>query len=124
MVRAFTERGLEVRLLSDDRRAAVAVVARELGIRHWRAELRPDDKVRVLESPRGRNGARGTAGHSVGPGAPGEVSPEPLTARTAPRRRKPEEVSSELKSPPAGMVRNGRGQVVWRIWDLVMGLAT
>ena len=107
-----------MRLLSDDRRAAVV---RALGIRHWRAELRPNDKVRALESARGRDGVRRTAGHSVRPEAPEKVSPEPLTARTAPRRRQPEEVSSELKSRLAGMVRDGRGQVVWRLWGLAMG---
>ncbi len=52
VVRTLAEWGLEVRLLSGDRRAAVAAVARELGIEHWQAELRPDDKVRALEQLR------------------------------------------------------------------------
>ena len=52
VVRTLAQWGLEVRLLSGDRRAAVAAVARELGIPHWQAELRPDEKVQALEQLR------------------------------------------------------------------------
>jgi Cu2+-exporting ATPase len=42
-------RGLEVELLSGDRTATVAEVARRLGIDRWRAELAPAEKVARLE---------------------------------------------------------------------------
>lgn len=41
--------GIETRLLSGDRRAAVAHVAMQLGIGNWRAEARPQDKITYLE---------------------------------------------------------------------------
>jgi len=42
--------GLKVVLLSGDRRAAVAAVAGELGVTDWWAQMRPGDKIAVLES--------------------------------------------------------------------------
>lgn len=42
--------GLKVVLLSGDRRAAVAPVAAQLGIKEWWAQMRPGDKIAVLES--------------------------------------------------------------------------
>ncbi|HYD67503.1 heavy metal translocating P-type ATPase [Azospirillum sp.] len=48
VVGALRARGLEVILLSGDRRAAVAVVAESLGVADWRAEQTPADKTAVL----------------------------------------------------------------------------
>ena len=41
--------GLEVEMLSGDRRAAAAAIAQRLGIKAWRAELRPQDKIARLD---------------------------------------------------------------------------
>ncbi len=48
VVAALKARGLAVRLLSGDRRGAVAAVAERLGIADWRAEQTPADKTAVL----------------------------------------------------------------------------
>ncbi|MFP5515817.1 MAG: heavy metal translocating P-type ATPase [Alphaproteobacteria bacterium] len=48
VVAALKARGLEVRLLSGDRKGAVAAVAERLGIADWRAEQTPADKTAVL----------------------------------------------------------------------------
>ena len=48
VVRALKARGIDVRLLSGDRRGAVAAVAGQLGIEDWRAEQTPADKTAVL----------------------------------------------------------------------------
>ncbi|MBP2301684.1 heavy metal translocating P-type ATPase [Azospirillum picis] len=48
VVAALTARGLQVRLLSGDRRGAVAAVAERLGIADWRAEQTPADKTAAL----------------------------------------------------------------------------
>lgn len=56
--RAVIERlrgsGYELMVLSGDRAPVVERVAREVGIRDWQAELRPDAKVRALEALRER----------------------------------------------------------------------
>ena len=49
VVAALRARGLELELLSGDRTATVAEVARRLGIDRWRAELAPAEKVARLE---------------------------------------------------------------------------
>ncbi|AWK87864.1 heavy metal translocating P-type ATPase [Azospirillum thermophilum] len=48
VVAALKARGLQVRLLSGDRRGAVAAVAGRLGIADWRAEQSPADKTAAL----------------------------------------------------------------------------
>ncbi len=48
VVAELQRQGFEVALLSGDRPAAVAAVARELGIERWQAACRPDDKVARL----------------------------------------------------------------------------
>ncbi|MBP2311728.1 heavy metal translocating P-type ATPase [Azospirillum soli] len=57
VVAALKARGLDVRLLSGDRRGAVAAVASQLGIADWRAEQTPADKTAVLAelAAEGRN---------------------------------------------------------------------
>ncbi|MBL8660278.1 MAG: heavy metal translocating P-type ATPase metal-binding domain-containing protein [Rhodospirillales bacterium] len=57
VVAALRRLGCKVELLSGDREAVVAAVAAEVGIETWRADCRPGDKVRRLESSAGR-GAR------------------------------------------------------------------
>ncbi|OYW63862.1 MAG: hypothetical protein B7Z40_14525 [Bosea sp. 12-68-7] len=42
--------GLEPVILSGDREAAVAAVARDLGIADWRSGLRPDEKLHALDA--------------------------------------------------------------------------
>ena len=42
--------GLEVEMLSGDRKAAAASIAERLGIRAWRAELQPQDKIARLDA--------------------------------------------------------------------------
>ncbi|MPT22447.1 MAG: HAD family hydrolase, partial [Starkeya sp.] len=55
--------GLKVVLLSGDRRAAVAAVAGELGVTDWWAQMRPGDKIAVLESLDAKG--QGGKGHGV-----------------------------------------------------------
>ncbi|CAO3418364.1 heavy metal translocating P-type ATPase [Azospirillum endophyticum] len=57
VVAALKARGLEVKLLSGDRKGAVAVVAERLGITDWRAEQTPADKTAALAelAARGRS---------------------------------------------------------------------
>jgi P-type Cu2+ transporter len=49
VVKALRQRGLDLVVLSGDRPAAVAPVARELGIEHWRAGLTPAEKISTIE---------------------------------------------------------------------------
>ncbi|MCG5235580.1 heavy metal translocating P-type ATPase [Xanthobacter oligotrophicus] len=49
VVAALKARGLEVRILSGDREAAVVPVAQALGITHWDAGLKPADKIAALD---------------------------------------------------------------------------
>ena len=46
---ALRERGFDLMVLSGDRTAAVAPVAQELGIDHWRAGLTPAEKISAIE---------------------------------------------------------------------------
>jgi Cu2+-exporting ATPase len=48
LVQALKARGLRVHLLSGDRPAAVATVARAVGIEHWEAGLLPADKLAYI----------------------------------------------------------------------------
>ena len=50
VLEALRERGLEVWLFSGDRAAATAPLAAALGIRHWEAGLRPEDKPQRLRA--------------------------------------------------------------------------
>ncbi|MGQ9368122.1 heavy metal translocating P-type ATPase [Azospirillum sp. ST 5-10] len=50
VVAGLRARGLDLVLLSGDRRAAVAAVAEELGIADWRAEQTPADKTAALQA--------------------------------------------------------------------------
>lgn len=52
VVAALRKRGLAVELLSGDRSAAVENAARNAGIDHWQADMRPDAKVARLEALR------------------------------------------------------------------------
>ncbi|MDP3319685.1 MAG: heavy metal translocating P-type ATPase, partial [Bosea sp. (in: a-proteobacteria)] len=49
-VESLRRLGLEPVILSGDREAAVAAVARELGITDWRSGLRPDEKLHALDN--------------------------------------------------------------------------
>jgi len=49
VVNALRERGLRLVVLSGDRPAAVAPVAKELGIEEWRAALTPAEKIAAIE---------------------------------------------------------------------------
>jgi cbb3-type cytochrome c oxidase subunit II len=49
MIGALSAAGCEVEILSGDRAEAVADAARLSGIARWRAEQRPDDKIRRIE---------------------------------------------------------------------------
>jgi len=82
-VRALTERGIEVRLLSGDRAPAVSALAREVGILGWKAECRPDDKIALIEALRaeGRKVAMVGDGLNDAPSlAAAHVSISPSTA--------------------------------------------
>ena len=48
-VEALRARGLELRILSGDRAAAVAPVAEALGIAQWQGGLKPADKIAIIE---------------------------------------------------------------------------
>lgn len=49
-VRAFRQQGREVWLISGDVPGAVQDMAERLGIEHWRAEARPEDKAAAIEA--------------------------------------------------------------------------
>ena len=49
MTKALRERGLDLLVLSGDREAAVAPVARQLGIRQWVADLTPAEKIAAID---------------------------------------------------------------------------
>jgi len=49
-IAALQRAGLDVRILSGDREAAVARAARAVGVTDWRAGQRPDDKIRQLDA--------------------------------------------------------------------------
>ena len=51
-IRKLKDAGLQVHLISGDRRATVAYMAEGLGIDHWHAECKPADKVHLLEELR------------------------------------------------------------------------
>ena len=48
LVEAFTQAGLDLHLLSGDAEPAVQAKARDLGIANWRADMRPEDKARMI----------------------------------------------------------------------------
>jgi len=52
-IRQLRERGCKIELLSGDRSGPVSVVAAELGIDSWQAELKPQDKIARLETLKG-----------------------------------------------------------------------
>ncbi|MCE9594159.1 MAG: cation-translocating P-type ATPase [Planctomycetes bacterium] len=62
---ALRERGLALTLLSGDHPAAVARLARELGLEDARAETRPDEKARVVEELRARHGPVAMVGDGI-----------------------------------------------------------
>ena len=75
--------GYELEILSGDREAAVAEIAKRLGIEHWRAGLKPKDKIARLEALK----ASGRSVLMVGDGlndapalAAAHVSLSPVTA--------------------------------------------
>jgi Cu2+-exporting ATPase len=83
VVKALAGRGLRLIVLSGDRAAAVAPVATQLGISDWRAELKPADKIAVIEQLK----AQGRRVLMVGNGlndapalAAANVSLSPITA--------------------------------------------
>ena len=48
-ISALRKRRLDVMILSGDRSAAVESAARVLGVDHWRAEMKPDEKIAFLQ---------------------------------------------------------------------------
>jgi Cu2+-exporting ATPase len=80
---ALRSLGFDIRILSGDRPAAVAQVARDIGVDEWRAGMTPADKVAALEEMK----ARGRRVLMVGDGlndapslAAAHVSMSPITA--------------------------------------------
>lgn len=67
-VAALDERGLRTLLLSGDGEAAVAPVAAALGIRTWRAQLLPEDKVAALRRWARRHGPVAMVGDGLNDG--------------------------------------------------------
>jgi len=49
VAKSLRERGLDLRILSGDRDAAVAPIARALGIEHWQSGLKPAEKIARIE---------------------------------------------------------------------------
>ena len=49
-IETLQKHGIEVRILSGDRKAYVATIARQLGVEHFDAEQLPDDKLRCLKA--------------------------------------------------------------------------
>ena len=54
VVRRFKALGLELAILSGDRADAVAPIAATLGIAHWRAGLKPSEKIAFIERMKGQ----------------------------------------------------------------------
>ena len=54
MVKKMRERGVEVAMLTGDNQATAAALARDVGIEDVHAELRPEDKARLIEQLRGQ----------------------------------------------------------------------
>lgn len=82
-VEALGRLGLAPMILSGDRDSAVAAVARELGIADWRAGLRPDEKLHVLDdlAKAGRKVLMVGDGLNDAPGlAKAHVSMSPISA--------------------------------------------
>jgi Cu2+-exporting ATPase len=82
-VQALRSLGFDIRILSGDRPAAVAQVARDIGVDEWRAGMTPADKMAALEEMK----ARGRRVLMVGDGindapslAAAHVSISPITA--------------------------------------------
>jgi P-type Cu2+ transporter len=83
VIRALRKRGLELIILSGDRPAAVAPVAKELGIADWQGGLKPAEKIAKIEALK----AQGHRALMVGDGlndapalAAAHVSMSPITA--------------------------------------------
>jgi Cu2+-exporting ATPase len=83
VVDALRKRGLDIRILSGDRRDAVAPIAAALGITDWQAGVTPKDKVAALQALK----AQGRRTLMVGDGlndapslAEAHVSMSPITA--------------------------------------------
>jgi Cu+-exporting ATPase len=64
-VAALRRLGLELRLASGDTEPSVRTLARELGIEHARAELRPEDKVALVRELRDQGRRVGFAGDGL-----------------------------------------------------------
>jgi P-type Cu2+ transporter len=50
VVKSLAAIGLDLRILSGDRNDAVAPIAQALGIAHWQGELKPADKIAIIEA--------------------------------------------------------------------------
>jgi len=82
-VAGLRQRGYRVLLLSGDREATVARVAREAGIEEWRADMRPQEKLQALQTlaAAGRRCLMVGDGLNDGPALAGaSVSASPSTA--------------------------------------------
>lgn len=53
-IAALRERGLDVQILSGDRRGAVGALATALGVTDWRGQCTPSEKVQAIEALAGR----------------------------------------------------------------------
>jgi P-type Cu2+ transporter len=89
VAKALRERGFDLMVLSGDRAAAVAPVAEELGIEHWRAGVTPAEKISAIALLK----SQGRRVLMVGDGLNDAPASPPLTCRsprlrlhTSPRR--------------------------------------
>ncbi|TCK30503.1 Cu2+-exporting ATPase [Ancylobacter aquaticus] len=103
--------GLDIVLLSGDRRAAVAPVAARLGVAEWWAQMRPGDKIAVLESL----AAKGRRVLMVGDGlndapslASAHVSLSPISAADVTRAQADAVFLGERLAPVATAIKVAR----------------
>ncbi|KRD96142.1 nitrogen fixation protein FixI [Bosea sp. Root381] len=118
--------GLEVMILSGDRDTAVAAVAGELGIDSWKAGLRPDEKLAVLDAL----AARGRKVLMVGDGlndapalAKAHVSISPISAtHLAQAAADIVFLGDSLGPVPASIriARQARGLMMQNLWFAVL----
>jgi len=125
-IRSLERLGLAVMILSGDRDSAVAAVASELGIERWKAGLRPDEKLAVLDelAARGRKVLMVGDGLNDAPAlAKAHVSISPISAtHLAQAAADIVFLGNSLGPVPASIriARQARGLMMQNLWFAVL----
>ncbi len=122
VVRRLSEAGLDLRILSGDRDAAVAPIARTLGIEFWQGGLKPAEKIARLEEWK----AHGRRVLMVGDGlndapslAAADVSMSPISAADVTQAQADAVFLGERLKPVLDAVlvaRRARGLMTQNLW--------